>query len=38
MATITALKNPSTVAAIDNYSPGSSYCELIGHPSTATGI
>ena len=30
MATITALKNPSTVAPLDNYSPGSRYCELIG--------
>ena len=32
MATITALKNPSTVAPLDNYSPGSRYCELIGSP------
>ena len=30
MATITALKNPSTVAPLDNYSPGPRYCELIG--------
>ena len=30
MATITALKNPSTVAPLDKYSPGSRYCELIG--------
>ncbi|HWJ17385.1 MAG TPA: circularly permuted type 2 ATP-grasp protein [Geobacterales bacterium] len=32
MATITALKTPSTVAPLDNYNPGSRYCELIGSP------
>src|SRR5215469_1847680 len=32
MATITALKNPATVAPLDNYSPGHYYCELIGSP------
>jgi len=30
MATITALKNPATVAPLDNYSPGHYYCELAG--------
>jgi uncharacterized circularly permuted ATP-grasp superfamily protein len=32
MATITALKNPSTAAPLDNYNPGHYYCELIGSP------
>ena len=30
MATVTAMKNPATVAPLDNYSPGQFYCELIG--------
>jgi uncharacterized circularly permuted ATP-grasp superfamily protein len=30
MATITALKNPSTVAPLDNYNPLHYYCELLG--------
>src|SRR5215470_15867831 len=30
MATVTALKNPATVAPLDNYDPGQFYCELIG--------
>ncbi len=30
MATITALKNPATVAPLDSYNPGNFYCELIG--------
>jgi uncharacterized circularly permuted ATP-grasp superfamily protein len=30
MATITALKNPATVAPLDNYGAGHYYCELIG--------
>jgi uncharacterized circularly permuted ATP-grasp superfamily protein len=30
MATITVLKNPATVAPLDNYNPGQYYCELIG--------
>jgi len=32
MATITALKNPSTVAPLDNYNAGHFYCELLGSP------
>src|SRR5262249_22849429 len=30
MATVTALKNPATVAPLDTYSPGQFYCELLG--------
>ncbi len=30
MATITALKNPATVAPLDDYDPGHCYCELTG--------
>src|SRR5208282_4366161 len=32
MATITAFKNPATVAPLDRYNPGSYYCELTGFP------
>jgi uncharacterized circularly permuted ATP-grasp superfamily protein len=32
MATVTALKTPSTAAPLDNYNPGHFYCELIGSP------
>jgi uncharacterized circularly permuted ATP-grasp superfamily protein len=30
MATVTALKNPATVAPLDDYNPGQFYCELLG--------
>jgi len=32
MAAITVLKNPATVAPLDNYDPGQYYCELLGIP------
>ena len=36
MATITALKNPATVAPLDSYNPGQYYCELIGSKDAGT--
>ena len=32
MATVTVLRNPSTVAPLDTYDPGSFFCELLGSP------
>ena len=32
MATVTVLRNPSTIAPLDNYDPGPFFCELLGDP------